>query len=181
MDHVHRRQVPSLIIRCALPTDAVDIAHVHVRSWQQAYRDLLPHDYLSSLDATLPQRIGWWEQSIEAGEPQIRVALIDDRVVGWVSFGASRDKNANPGEGEIMALYVVAEHWGTGVGRALWSHARGYLLDQGFLRVSLWVLSDNQRAVGFYRAAGLLPDPASEQEITRGGVNLREIRYQATL
>lgn len=169
------------MIRPALPADAVDIAHVHVRSWQQAYRDLLPHDYLSSLDATLPQRIDWWGQAIEAGEPQIRVALIDDRVVGWVSFGASRDKYPNPGDGEIMALYVVAEHWGTGVGRALWSHARDYLLDQGFLRVSLWVLSDNQRAIRFYRASGLLLDSTSEQEIIRGGVTLREIRFQATL
>jgi len=44
------------MIRAALPTDAQGIAQVHVRSWQQAYRELLPSDFLDSLSATLPRR-----------------------------------------------------------------------------------------------------------------------------
>jgi hypothetical protein len=36
--------------RLAQASDARVIAVVHVRSWQAAYQDLLPRDYLDSLD-----------------------------------------------------------------------------------------------------------------------------------
>jgi hypothetical protein len=37
-------------IRLAQASDARAIAEVHVRSWQAAYRDLLPQEYLDGLD-----------------------------------------------------------------------------------------------------------------------------------
>lgn len=41
------------MIRRALSTDANAIAQVHISSWQEAYRDLMPTDYLNGLQATL--------------------------------------------------------------------------------------------------------------------------------
>jgi hypothetical protein len=35
-----------LIVRVARPDDAAAVAGVHVRSWQQGYRGLLPDDFL---------------------------------------------------------------------------------------------------------------------------------------
>jgi hypothetical protein len=37
------------LLRPADPDDAMAVAHVHVRSWQAAYKTLLPDDYLSQL------------------------------------------------------------------------------------------------------------------------------------
>ncbi len=41
------------MIRDAIPADASAIAHVHVSSWQQAYRQLMPAAFLASLTNTL--------------------------------------------------------------------------------------------------------------------------------
>ena len=38
-----------MILRPAEPEDAMAVARVHVRSWQMGYKDLLPQDYLASL------------------------------------------------------------------------------------------------------------------------------------
>jgi hypothetical protein len=55
------RQRPA-VIRAARVTDAPQIALVHVRSWQFAYRGLLPQVYLDGLDPA--QRVGRWERSL---------------------------------------------------------------------------------------------------------------------
>jgi hypothetical protein len=38
-----------MLLRAATPRDALGVARVHVRSWQLAYRGLLPDDYLDQL------------------------------------------------------------------------------------------------------------------------------------
>lgn len=170
------------MIRLAQPQDAAGIARVHVRSWQQAYRDLIPADYLTSLDATLDRRTALWRDSIDKGEPQVFVALEGEQVVGWIASGQSRDEDTKPGMGgEVQALYVLAEHWGSGVGRTLWLTARQQLVDHGFRSVTLWVLAQNDRAIRFYRNAGFSPEDASVRTISRGEWTLEEIRYRLNL
>ncbi|MBP5073976.1 GNAT family N-acetyltransferase [Pseudomonas chlororaphis] len=170
------------MIRVARPTDAPAIAQVQIRSWQQAYRGLMPDDYLAALDRTQEQRQAWWKQSIEQGSPEVFVALVDERVIGWIAVGSSRDEDVDRREtAEVMAFYLLAEHWGTGVGRTLWATAVEHLRGQGFQALSLWVLLDNTRATGFYCKAGLLADNSSQRSIARGGWALEEIRYRARL
>jgi ribosomal protein S18 acetylase RimI-like enzyme len=167
-----------MLIRPAQPHDAAAIADVHIRSWQQAYRGVIADAYLASLDATLERRTGFWRESITSGG-QVWVASINEHIVGWIAFGPSRDPDASPGlSAEIEAVYVLAEHWGSGVGRALWLTARQQLIDQGFESLTLWVLVQNLRAIRFYRNAGLTPDEASLRHIHRGGQALEEIRYR---
>lgn len=170
------------MIRDARPDDARAIALVHIRSWQQAYRELLPGDYLKALDSTLTQREALWRQSINDRTQQVFVAVADEQIIGWISCGASRDDDAEQGiTGEVSAVYVLAEYWGTGVGRELWLEAVAYLCAVGFGAVTLWVLVDNLRAIHFYRNAGLDPDLGSQRSITRGGRALAEIRYRKPL
>ncbi|OLY73880.1 GNAT family acetyltransferase [Pseudomonas sp. ATCC PTA-122608] len=168
------------MIRAARIDDAGDIAWVHIRSWQQAYRELMPADYLASLEATQPRREAFWRQSIEQENEAVFVAEVEGRVVGWIVVSPSRDEDANPGEtGEVQALYVLAEHWGTGVGRALWLWGLEYLASLGLETATLWVLAGNHRAIRFYRNAGWIAQPESSRTLTRGGCELAEVRYQS--
>jgi ribosomal protein S18 acetylase RimI-like enzyme len=168
-------------IRPAISTDAAQIANVHVRSWQQAYRELFPADYLSSLDQTLPQRKHHWAQALAAGELNVFVAIVDEQLIGWIAVGASRDKDADPQRcAEVMAIYVLAEHWRTGVGAKLWRAGVEPLIEQGYNRATLWVLAENHRAIEFYRRAGWAEEPGSEVELVKGGVTLKEVRYGAS-
>lgn len=168
------------MIRVARFEDAGAIAWVHIRSWQQAYRELMPADYLASLESTQPRREALWQQAIEQARDAVFVALVEDRVVGWIAVGPSRDEDAEPGVmGEVQALYVLAEHWATGIGRALWCRGLEHLAEQGAQAMTLWVLAENRRATRFYQRAGWVVQTASRRSITRGGRVLEEVRYQS--
>ncbi|NWC96967.1 MULTISPECIES: GNAT family N-acetyltransferase [unclassified Pseudomonas] len=168
------------MIRAAHVEDAGDIAWVHIRSWQQAYRELMPVAYLASLEATQPRREALWRQSIEQANEAVFVAEVDGRVVGWIAVSPSRDEDADPGNtGEVQAVYVLAEYWGTGVGRALWLRGLEHLASQGLETATLWVLAGNRRAIRFYQNAGWTAQAESSRPLTRGGCELEEIRYQS--
>ena len=170
------------MIRKALPSDARAIAQVHINSWQHAYRDLMPAHYLDSLDATLAHRESNWRRALELGESSVWVAQLHEQVVGWICVGASRDEDCVGGNvGEVEALYVAAGHWQTGVGQALWNSGVRALKAQGFERLTLWVLSGNERARRFYRRVGCIEEIGSQRPLERGGVKLGEVRYGLSL
>jgi RimJ/RimL family protein N-acetyltransferase/8-oxo-dGTP pyrophosphatase MutT (NUDIX family) len=170
------------VVRPATFEDAAQIAGVHIRSWQQAYRGLMNQAYLDGLDQTLLQRQAHWEQSITEHDSQVQVASLADALIGWISFGRSRDHDADPQRvGEVMAVYALAEHWGSGVGRRLWLAALAWLANQGYEKVTLWVLVENVRAIRFYQAAGLAEEPETRRTLERGGMKLQEVRYSGRL
>jgi GNAT superfamily N-acetyltransferase len=134
-------------IRPAQLTDAVGIAEVHVRSWQDAYRGLLPQDYLDNLDVGR-RREGWDRILATTGWPRTGafVAEGSDGIIGFIHVGPSRDEDEPGVVGEVTAIYVLARAWGSGTGRALMAAAVSSLSDAGFDQARLWVLDTNTRA-----------------------------------
>jgi ribosomal protein S18 acetylase RimI-like enzyme len=122
-----------------------------------------------------------WRESIARGSPELWVADRQSDIAGWVAFGRSRDADAAPTVGEVVAIYVSPHQWSAGIGRKLWYTARARLVERKFAAVTLWVLEENQRAIRFYRAAGFAPDLASRREINIGGKNLWEVRFACLL
>jgi ribosomal protein S18 acetylase RimI-like enzyme len=160
-----------LSVRRAVPDDAADIARVRVRSWREAYTGRMPQAILDGLDERRNAE-GWGR--ILRGEypnPQgtIWVGLAGDEVVGFASSGPGRDDDAVPGRVELYAIYVLADHYGSGLGRMLLDAAIG---DSA---ASLWVLADNPRAQSFYRRNGFAPDGEVKLD-DRWGDPVREIR-----
>lgn len=80
-----------------------------------------------------------------------------------------------------MAIYVLAAYWRTGVGLALWQAGLQDLMEQGYQRLTLWLLARNGRAIRFYRKLGCVEDTGSERNLQRGGVSLVEVRYKLPL
>ncbi|MFE2230977.1 GNAT family N-acetyltransferase [Streptomyces sp. NPDC059442] len=168
-------------IQQALPSDAAALATVHVRSWQAAYRDLLPRPYLDGLD--VGERTTVWRERLEApGRPTVLVARdADGRLTGFCSTRAWPGTDLDPATtGEIAALYVLPEAWRAGVGRALLAASVESLTAAGFREAALWVLAGNTRGRAFYEAAGWEPDGTVATETT-GGRELDELRYRRAL
>ena len=167
-----------MLLRPAMPEDALPVARVHVRSWQAAYRTLLPDDYL---DRLLPEdRAQKYDFSgVDASKPYTIVALQDGLIRGFATTAPSKDHDL-PGYGELCALYVDPERWGRGVGKALMSAAREHLSESGFRNVLLWVLVGNVRAERFYRIDGWAPDGMRRTD-TMWGATVDEIRYRREL
>ncbi|MFN8074733.1 MAG: GNAT family N-acetyltransferase [Kineosporiaceae bacterium] len=161
-------------IRPAALEDAPRIAAVHVRSWREAYRGLLPQDLLDGLDEA--QRAVAWSSALTNPDPRVQAFVAEDggEVVGFVHVRPSRD--AEGGTGEITCLYVRQAAWGRGAGRALMDAAVASMRGSGFAAATLWVLAANDRARRFYAAAGWTPDGTQRVE-DRGGRDVLELRY----
>lgn len=139
-------------IRAARPDDAFGIAQVHVRSWQAAYKELLPADYLDSLRAE--ERASRYDFSAaDPMAPFTLVAVGGGLVRGFATVGASPDSPTLK-TGELMALYVDPDLWRTGIGRVLIDRARFELRRRDFADAVLWVLDGNARAEAFYEHDG---------------------------
>ncbi|MFF9909847.1 GNAT family N-acetyltransferase [Streptomyces sp. NPDC013457] len=168
-------------IRAALPADAAAIAAAHVRSWQAAYRDLLPHPYLDGLDVA--ERAAVWSARLAAPAPAPVLVATEagGRVVGFCCFRAWPDDDLDAATtGEIAALYALPEVWGSGVGRGLLAASEEALAADGFREAALWVLAGNARGRRFYEAAGWRPDGTVVQDTTAGRT-LDELRYRRRL
>jgi GNAT superfamily N-acetyltransferase len=165
--------------RLARASDARAIAAVHVRSWQAAYRGLIPQDYLDSLDPD--QRRAGWDRALSTADWPRRGVLVAeqaDEVVGFASICPTRDDDLDPARvGEVTAIYLLSEAWGSGLGRQLMTDALAAITEAGFGEAALWVLDTNERARSFYEAGGWSADGAVKQD-TRAGFTLNEVRYR---
>jgi ribosomal protein S18 acetylase RimI-like enzyme len=160
-------------VRLARPTDAAAVAEVHVRSWQQAYEHVFGPERLAAIDVEHRRRIA--ERLIADG----RVAVAEDgagRIVGFVGVGPSTDVE---GEGELYAIYVVAEAWGSGAGSALMDAAKD-LLRASYDEATLYVLEDNPRARRFYEREGWALDGVTKSDEFLG-LPVPEVRYRIRL
>ncbi len=165
-------------IRDARPGDEAQVADVHVRAWKTAYRGLLPDDYLEAL--TPEQRVpGYRFAASRPRDPQTLLAIAGDALLGFATFGPSRDADA-PDAGELFALYVDPARWRTGAGRALLQASRDRMYAQGHVEAILWVLDGNQPAERFYVADGWSRDGASRWE-DPWGVRSRVFRFRRRL
>jgi GNAT superfamily N-acetyltransferase len=163
-----------MLIRAAEFEDAMAVARVHVRSWQVAYRTLLPDGYLDGLrPEDRAQKYDF--ASIDPAKPKTIVAEEGGLILGFATTMPSRDESL-PEHGELCALYADPEYWGRGIGVALIAAAREQLLSQGFAKAFLWVLAGNVRAERFYRTDKWMPDGMSRTD-TVWNATVNEIRY----
>ena len=96
-------------IRNAEVSDALGIATVHVKMWQQAYKGQIPDSYLRSL--SIKKRTESWKKQLEKPAKGVHafIAAVDGRIVGWCTAGANRDKDASSKTGEPHGIYVLPE------------------------------------------------------------------------
>ncbi len=168
-----------MLVRAATALDARAIATIHVDAWRAAYAGIVPEAHLQAL--SIDDRESRWQKLLAAREFETMVAERAGAVIGWATHGKSRDPDAAPGVGELMAIYVAPAAWGSGAGRELWLHARQALLAARFGEATVWVLRDNARAIRFYELAGFVIEPDSDKTVTIGGSPLIEVRLRASI
>lgn len=163
-----------LDVRPAVAGDAMSVAEVAVRSWQEAYRGLVDQAYLDGLrpeDRARRYDFG----NGDAGERHTLVAVDDGAICGHITVGRSRDDDM-AGSGEVWAVYVDPLRWRSGVGRALLAAGCDHLSKAGYPRAHLWVISGNLRARGVYERTGWRADGRERVEQI-GGSSVHEVSY----
>jgi GNAT superfamily N-acetyltransferase len=168
-------------LRPAVPDDAYDIVRINAAGWRSAYVGIVPDDVLAAID--VDRRSERYRQRMADDRTnETRVAVDGGRAVGYVNFGPYRDgESLDLSVGEIVAIYVDPDSWGTGAGRLLMQAALDRLAGRGYTEVRLWVLEANDGARGFYAHLGFQPDGARSTFPVRrpdGSVlDLMEVRY----
>lgn len=172
----------SFNLRPANIRDARAIAEVSVATWRSAFRGVMPVALLDGLSVVAREANF---QTVLSEEPSGRfmrtaVAEVGDHIVGFVTCGACRDKDATETTGEILGVYILQEFWGRGIGSALLSLALTALTDQGYTVVTLWTLQELVRTIEFYKTAGFTLDGAT-RAVERSGTELTHVRMRKSI
>lgn len=150
-------QVTRVKVRRAVLGDAAAIAQVHTLGWRQGFVGLLPAKYLAARVVETTE----WSARLADPEPhavfvaQSGSGTVDGPVSGFAAVGAALSPAPADGTtGQLYAIYVLAEVWGTGVGYALHTTAMNALRAAGFDEAVLWHLQGNTRTLSFYQRQG---------------------------
>lgn len=162
-------------IREASLADAADIARVHVKSWQSAYKGIVPDNILDSL--SYEQREQYWGKIFRGMLHQEFVYVAENetrQIVGFASGGPSLAGNASQYQGELFTIYILDNYQRQGLGRRLFFQVVKGLLALQLNSMLIWVLADNP-ACRFYEALGGTLTETGNYEIK--GVILPQIGY----
>jgi ribosomal protein S18 acetylase RimI-like enzyme len=122
------------------------VATVRVRAWREAYRNIVAAEFLDSLNIDKETRKYAETFATNPNRKPLLVAELDGRVVGYCVY------DANPGEGEILALYVLPEMQRQGHGRRL---VEAIIEPSTYPKAwTVWCIKKNQRAIHFYEHLG---------------------------
>lgn len=145
-----------VIVRIASFIDIAQIAKVHIQSWLETYPGIMPQRKLDSLNHESSERN--WARTMESGGVFL-VAEVEAEVVGFISGGENRsNEGCETGAGdacecELAAMYILREHHGKGVGKALYAAFTDRMVSLGYTSMVAWVAERNP-ACGFYARMG---------------------------
>ncbi|NEC89852.1 GNAT family N-acetyltransferase [Streptomyces sp. SID12501] len=165
-----------ILVREMTLDDCDRVPGIRIRSWQHAYKGLMPQPYLDALSVTedAERRRTFF---VRAGSEVVDlVAERAGEVIGWACHGPYRDGEIRTDDAELYAIYVDTGQFGAGVGQALLREAVRRCADAKHPRMLLWVLKGNGRARRFYERAGFAADGA-EEPFDVDGVAVPEVRY----
>jgi ribosomal protein S18 acetylase RimI-like enzyme len=152
--------------------DAEAIERVRTDTWRDAYQGLMPDSLLAGLDYDATRRRA--VMSVLPPEQFVLVAEDDGVVVGFCIGGPARPPEQRF-RGEVYAIYVLPQHHGRGLGRAMLRAAAKELVDRGFPSMIIWVLRENTPSRLFYERMG--GKYARDEERELQGVRITESGY----
>ena len=172
----------SVVLRTAAYADAGAIAALHVASWRDAFRGMIPDSVLDG--PMLDERLPMWRQVL-AIMPAGRMTLVavdeaataEAPIVGFASGGRrrGRERAGLPYDAEIYTLYVARARRGQDLGCRLMAAMALRLQLFGHDDVMLWTLRDNAPGRAFYE--GLGGRAIAERDEWFTGAPLKEIGY----
>ncbi|MDX1615073.1 MAG: GNAT family N-acetyltransferase [Candidatus Promineifilaceae bacterium] len=163
----------SFTIRPAQLNDVPGIARVHVDTWRTTYGGLVPDEVLHKQSARLSA--DQWRSVLEANDPErtLLVAELDQQIVGFANGGPERGEYPDY-DGELYALYVLADYQDRNIGRQLLRRVAADLHRAGMQQMLVWVLATNPARLFYEVMGGRL---VHEKTMEVGGVPLDTLGF----
>ncbi|MCF2586894.1 GNAT family N-acetyltransferase [Brevibacterium sp. UCMA 11752] len=165
----------SVVIRPPVIADVEAVAQVHVETWRETYRGLMPDELLDSPDMMGKRRRMWSSLITPENHPDHVSAIADqDGAIVGIALSGPSEAEDRPGDRQLFVLYAYAAVHGWGIGQQLLD-----AVVSRSERTSLWVADPNPRAQAFYRRNGFDFDGAVETDEYDGVRELRMVREPA--
>jgi ribosomal protein S18 acetylase RimI-like enzyme len=167
---------PSCVIRAARKVDLPAIAGIHMASWRDAYKGLVPEAAL--LRRSLADCLAGWRSGFAEHAADITVAASQDgRIHGFCCAGPVIDAvRSAPFEFEIHGLHVAPSSRRNGIGASLLRQALAQAsAREGSSSAIVWTLADLALSRRFYEREG--GKPVKSGVCTLDGIALPEIAY----
>ncbi len=166
-----------IAIRPAAFEDVAGIARVHVQTWNEAFRGMVPDWAIDRY--TIEKRIEGWNKWLRRDGYVTFVAEDESGIIGFMN--AFPDVSEPGFDSYLNTLYVLKSAQGRGIARKLLRAAAASLIAAG--KTSMWwlTLRDNP-ACGFYERLGatLLREQPAPAELGEGTMDrvygLRDLR-----
>lgn len=161
-----------LNVRKAGSEDADLIAYMHATSWKDAYRNILPQEYLDD-DLEGERKRHWHKKMNELnGNDFVLIAEEDGLPVGFISVWEVHNGDY---DALVDNLHVLPGKKGKGKGSMLIAYAAEKLIELNKRSFYLWVLDQNVPARLFYERIGGMAKDKSVFEIM--GKKIPETRF----
>ncbi len=161
-------------IRQATPADAAEIASIHIHSWREAYRGLLPETFLASLPLHFRARLRLWNTVTQSSSITLVAEHPEYGIVGFINGEKGRDE-AYQDQAEICAVYLLEAFHRQKIGYRLLKAIFEELSQRGFGTCYLWVLKGNPTIAFYERCGARYTGDLKDDAI--GGMRVQELRY----
>lgn len=155
-------------VRAAVEGDVPLMARLHVESWRETYRGVMPDAVLDDPEF-IPRRERFWTAALtdpRYAANQIAVAERDGLLIGIAMAGPVIESDVK-WAAQLYVLYTYAAVHGLGAGAALLD-----AVIEPETSAGLWVADPNPRAQKFYRKHGFLPDGVNKVEDGAGEIRM---------
>ena len=168
-------ETSDLLIRSATEADVTPVAQIHMASWRDAYRGVIPDAVIDA--RTVEGAVAMWFANLAQFPLNLTVAQMADRqIAGFSCAGPVTDQErSGPYEFEVYALHVRPDLRRNGVGAALLHQAMTRARDLGTRSLIVWTLENLHLSRRFYEREGGTLVKRGEWQI--GGVTLPDLAY----
>ena len=166
----------NITIRLAVPADALDMAEVHMRSWEVAYKDIIPAEYIREKNAARP---AMWQKILAEGKYPHRVIQLNGKTIGNMCVALPQDGDLDETYYELHGIYLSPDYFRQGIGTQAIKFAFDTARNLGKKSMTVWVFSENVNSIRFYEKHGFLPD--GKTKILNCGKPLTAIRMRRDL
>lgn len=157
-------------IRQAEYEDLIGLASIQIRSWRNAFNNILSDSTLNKY-TYLDKCLKILENIYNSNKGYFYIASINENPCAELFW---RKCTESEHAAEIVSLHSIPECWGQGVGKAIIDKATDDIFNSGLKTVYLWVFEQNKRARRFYEKCGFIADGATRISIYD---NAAEVRY----
>ena len=148
-----------ITIRLARPADAPDMAEIHARSWEVAYKDIIPDDYIKTKNATRP---ALFKRIITDENTTQYVIQVDGKSVGIMGIDFPQDNDVSDDFYELRGIYLHPDYYRKGIGTQAVDFAFDKARSLGKKYMNVWVFAENYNSIKFYEKCGFTADGQSK-------------------